>query len=58
MLPLRHGASNELNLVVPEGEAVCLANEAGQAAPRNTDVAWHARRGADAPAETAHASNL
>jgi len=55
LLPLRQGASNELNIVVPENEAVCLANDAREAAPRNTDVSWHARRGADAPAEKAHA---
>jgi hypothetical protein len=57
-LPLRQGASNELNLVVREGEAICLANDANDVAARNADVSWHARRGADAPAETAHASNL
>ena len=55
-LPLRHGASNELNLVVPADEAVCLANGSGIA--RDTEIAWHARRGTDAPAETLHASNL
>jgi hypothetical protein len=58
LFPLRHGESNELNLVVAEGEAVCLANDGRDVSPRNTDVSWHARRGADAPAETAHASNL
>jgi hypothetical protein len=51
-LPLRHGASNDLNLVVPADEAVCLANGSGIA--RNTDVSWHARRGKDAPVEVAH----
>lgn len=55
LLPLRHGASNELNIVVSANEAVCLANDAGEAGPRNTDVSWHARRGADAPSEVAHA---
>jgi hypothetical protein len=55
-MPLRHGASNELNLVVPADEAVCLANGSGVA--RDSDVAWHARRGTDAPAEVLHASNL
>jgi len=54
-LSLRHGASNELNLVVGADEAVCLANDAGDASPRNTDVSWHARRGADVPAEAGHA---
>ena len=58
LFPLRHGESNELNMVVAEGEALCLANDANSGAPRDTDVSWHARRGADAPAETAHASNL
>src|SRR5437764_1295122 len=42
-LPLRQGATNELNLVVPDDEAVCLANGSGVA--RDSDVAWHARRG-------------
>jgi len=51
---LRQRASNELNLVVRADEAICLANDAS-ASPRNTDVSWHARRGADAPAEVAHA---
>jgi hypothetical protein len=55
-LSLRHGASNDVNLVVPAGEAVCLANGSGLA--RDSEVAWHARRGANAPAETLHASNL
>ena len=42
--PLRQGASNALNIVVPENEAICLENDANEAAPRNTDVSWHARR--------------
>jgi hypothetical protein len=57
-LPLRHGASNELNLVVPADEAICLAN--GSGISRDTEVAdveWHARRGS-APVEALHASNL
>ena len=53
--PLRQGASNALNIVVSENEAICLDNDASEAGPRNTDVSWHARRGADAPAETNHA---
>ena len=53
--PLQQGASNQLNIVVPENEAICLGNDAREAAPRNTDVSWHARRGADAPTETNHA---
>jgi hypothetical protein len=55
-LPLRQRASNELNMLVPADEAVCLANGSGVA--RDSEVAWHARRGASAPAETLHASNL
>jgi hypothetical protein len=51
---LRQGASNELNLVVRADEAVCVANDASDASPRNADVSWHARRGADVPAEVAH----
>jgi hypothetical protein len=35
-------------------EAVCLANDARDGSPRDTDVSWHARRGAEAPAEVAH----
>ena len=54
--PLRHGATNELNVVVREDEAICLANESGIA--RDADVAWHARRGADAPTELLQASNF
>jgi hypothetical protein len=54
--PLRHGATNELNILVHEDEAICLANGSGIA--RDADVAWHARRGADAPAETLQASNF
>jgi hypothetical protein len=54
---LRPGASNELNLEVLYDEAICLANAAGDAAPDNADVSWHARRGANAPIETAHASH-
>jgi hypothetical protein len=54
-LSLRHGASNELNLVVRADEAICMANDASEVSPRNADVSWHARRGADAPAEVAHA---
>ena len=50
---LQQSASNELNLVVHADEGVCLANEAGDAAPR-ADVSWHARRGAEAPIEFAH----
>ena len=54
--PLRHGASNQLNLVVPADEAVCLAN--GSGIVRDTEVAWHARRGDDAPVEALAANNL
>jgi hypothetical protein len=50
---LRQSASNELNLVVASDEGACLANQAGDAAPR-ADVSWHARRGAEAPTEVAH----
>jgi hypothetical protein len=50
---LQQSASNELNLVVRSDEGLCLANGAGDAAPR-ADVSWHARRGADAPVEIAH----
>jgi hypothetical protein len=57
-LPLRQGVSNELNLEVHHDEAICLANDGGDAAPRIADVSWHARRGADAPIEMTHASNL
>jgi hypothetical protein len=56
-LSLRQGASNELDLVVRADEAVCLVNDASDASPRNTDVSWHARRGADAPADVAHAAH-
>jgi hypothetical protein len=59
--PLRQAASNALNLVVAENEAICVANDGRDVAPRNADISWHARRGADAPAETdqdIHASNL
>ena len=52
---LRQGASNELNLEVLYDEAICLANAAGDAAPDDAAVSWHARRGANAPIETAHA---
>jgi len=52
--PLRHGASNELDLVVPADEAVCLASQAG--ALHQAEVSWHARRGAHAPAETPRAT--
>jgi len=55
-LPLRQGASNELNLVVLGDEAVCLANASGS--PRAADVSWHARSGNDAPAETLQAGNF
>jgi hypothetical protein len=55
-VPLRQGASNELNLVVPADEAVCVANGSGIA--RDSEVAWHARRGAVAPPETLQASNF
>jgi len=54
---LRQRASTELNLVVRADEAVCLANDASDASPRNADVSWHARRGSDAPAEVAHAAH-
>ena len=60
-LPLHQDASNGLNLEVLRDEAIRLANEAGDAAPRTADVSWHARRGAEAAIETAHAipaSNL
>lgn len=60
-LPLRQRASNGLNLEVLRDEAICLANEAGDAAPRTADVSWHVRRGAEAAIETTqaiHASNL
>jgi hypothetical protein len=55
-LPLRQGASNELDLVVLEDEAVCLANASGS--PRAADVSWHARSGKNAPAETLQAGNF
>jgi hypothetical protein len=60
VFPLRHGASNELNLEVLSDEAICLANQIGDASAGNADVSWHARRGANAPIETTpalHASN-
>jgi hypothetical protein len=50
---LQQSASNELNLKVGQDEGICLANEAGDTAPR-ADVSWHARRGAEAPIEVAH----
>ena len=53
---LQQSASNELNLVVRSDEGLCLANEAGDAAPR-ADVSWHARRGPDVPVEIAHADH-
>ena len=53
--PLRRGASNELNLEVSPDEVICLATAAGDAAQGDADVSWHARRGANAPIETAHA---
>ena len=52
---LRQGASNELDLEVLYDEAICLANAAGDAAPDDADVSWHARRGANAPTGTPHA---
>jgi hypothetical protein len=54
---LQRAASNELNLPVGEDEGVCLANAAGDGAPR-ADVSWHARRGAGAPVEIAHRDTL
>jgi hypothetical protein len=57
--PLREHASNELNIVVAAGEALCVVDDAaGAATARDTDVSWHARSGTDAPVETVHASNL
>jgi hypothetical protein len=53
---LRQGASNELNIVVASDEAICLANDATVVA-RDTDVAWHARCGAEAAGTVLHASN-
>jgi hypothetical protein len=52
---LRQSASTELNRRVGEDEAVCLAHDAGDAG--RTDVSWHARRGAQAPAEVLQAAN-
>ena len=54
---LERAASNELNLVVGEDEGVCLANAAGEGAPR-ADVSWHARRGAGAAVEIAQRHTL
>ena len=54
---LERAASNDLDLVVGEDEGVCLANAAGDGAPR-ADVSWHARRGAGAPVEIAHRHTL
>jgi hypothetical protein len=54
---LRQRASTELNLVVEAGEAICLT-AGGAGAWRDADVSWHARSGAAAPVETAHASNF
>jgi len=54
---LEPAASNDLNLVVGEDEAVCLANAASDGAPR-ADVSWHARRGASAPVEIGHPRTL
>jgi hypothetical protein len=51
---LRQRASNELNLVVRADEAVCLANDASDGSTRKADVSWHARRGADVPAQVVH----
>jgi hypothetical protein len=50
---LERAASNDLDLAVGEDEGVCLANAAGDSAPR-ADVSWHARRGASTPVEIAH----
>jgi hypothetical protein len=56
VVSLRQGGSNDLNMVVRDGEAVCVANTSTNA--RSADVSWHARRGSEAPAEAMHASNL
>jgi hypothetical protein len=57
VVSLRQRASNELNLLVAAGEAICVIDDALDDA-RNTDVSWHVRSAADAPVETIHASNL
>jgi hypothetical protein len=54
---LKRAASNDLDLVVDEDEGVCLANAAGDGAPR-ADVSWHARRDAGTPVEIAHRHTL
>jgi hypothetical protein len=54
---LERAASNELNLLVGEDEGVCVANAAGDGAPR-ADVSWHARRSADEVVEIAHRHTL
>ena len=56
-LPLRQGASNELNLVVAADEAVCLANDAGDA-PRHRRLLARAPRSRRAGGDRSHASNL
>ncbi|HEY7375656.1 MAG TPA: hypothetical protein VIF57_26100 [Polyangia bacterium] len=52
---LRESASTELDLAVRDDEAICLANVAGDSG--RADVSWHARRGAEAPAEVMQARN-
>lgn len=56
--PLRQDASNEVNIVVAAGEAICVTDDddAGTPTARDTDVSWHARSGTDAPVETVHAN--
>src|SRR5438552_3357437 len=45
---LHEQASNELNIVVAAGEAICVTDgAAGAPTARETDVSWHARSGID-----------
>jgi hypothetical protein len=56
---LHEQASNELNIAVAAGEALCVTDGgAGASTARDTDVSWHARSSIDAPVETVHASIL
>ena len=54
--PIAARADTTVFFIVPADEAVCLANGSGVA--RDSEVAWHVRRGAVAPAEVLQASNL
>jgi len=56
VVALQQGAANELNLTVPSGQVACLSSSAADA--RGGHVSWHARLGADAPAESLQASNM